>query len=308
MSWMDMPPCKIIPVLNRINAAVLERLRYTNPDYLFAGYETIILPLSRSNSIGKFINQIRSGIRQLYKCHFPVSNFGKWSKRRPYGELSDEELDLAIANELASAGIEPAGFFWERPHKYSDGNFVRACYHLLNNVLLYALGASEIDSQYFTQSMKTERITIDGEYILTHEGNSGLNFGYAAFSRQSDGYALRHIDRRFVISGSEYPKLQGNWKAKYHISFILKELLYPIDSKDKTQSFSARDVGTFEINFSGSQSDFIPWYPTTIENINTYYSRSNEKYGYAYAYEVDSITKILINRENFPPPNYQYID
>ena len=308
MSWLDMPPCKMIPAFNCINAAILERLRYANPNGYFIGYDTVNLPLSRTNPIAKFTNRIHSGIRQLYRCHFPIANFGKWSKRRPYGDYSEDDLDLAIANELASAGIDPGWFFRQKPHKYSDGNFIRACYHLLNNVLLYAIGANELDSNYFTQSMKTERITIDGSHITTIEGSDGLIYGCAAMSRESDGYASRHIDRRFVITEYEYPKLQGSWQARYYVGSILKEVIYPKNSDDKVQSFKATDVGMFEINFSGTQSDFIPWHPLTIENISMYYNRANEKYGYAYAYESDYITEILITGENLPPPNYQYID
>ena len=314
MSWVDMPPCKMIPAFNCINAAILERLRYTAPNDYFIGYATLDLPRRRSFRTADAVSynlfdHIRSSIRGLYKRHFPVANFGKWSKRHPYGDYSDDEIDLAIAGELASAGIDPAGFFPQKPYKFSDGNFIRACYHLLNNVLIYSLGSTDLDSQYFTQNMKTERVSIEtGNVVVTYDDQDKFIFGTAADSRYKEWYFHRHVDRRFVIGETYYPKLQGNWKAKYNISSIRKELLYPYDPDDKAQTVYEKDVGTYEINFSGSQSDFIPWHPLTVENINTYYNRDNDKYEYAYAIESDYITEILINRENLPPPNYQYID
>ena len=161
MSWIELPPSKMISALNQIHLAITERLRYNHPNH--SGLESFVLPQSRSiNSMYDYTGRIRSCLRQMYKEHFPLANLGKWAKLRPYGEYSTDELDLAIAGELSAAGIDPAGFFHPRPHRISDGTFVKACYHLLNNVLIYSLGGGSRDEDYFDMEMKTERVTLDG--------------------------------------------------------------------------------------------------------------------------------------------------
>lgn len=308
MSWLEIP-VRIIPALNRILDALEERYIYSLKSSSNTGnqFERFSEPCRRRNEVNSYTDRIRDCIRTVYRYHFPVSNFGKWAKVTPFGNYTTQEIDDAIALELSSAGIDPAWYFWTPPHRGCDGNFIRACYYLLNNVLLYQCGINT-DGRIFEQETNTEEITLSGSYIQTHSGPEGLSYGAAAYSDElyTPDSAYRHIDRRFKIVDYYSYLFQGSWKVRYTAS-IFKVLWHPKDSTLEEYN-EKKELGTFEINFNGSKSDLIPWQPETLENIGRFYSRGNKRFGFSSASESDVISEIFITPENLIPLNYQYLD
>ena len=88
MSWLT-TPVRVIPALNTILDAILERVNYTNRPGLNWGdtYKHFQLPLDFRNQSNDLTDRIRKLIRPLYREHFPPANFGRWSVTRPCGKL-----------------------------------------------------------------------------------------------------------------------------------------------------------------------------------------------------------------------------
>lgn len=297
MSWLD-TPVKIIPALNKIIDALHERAIYaSSPGVNFGSvYEHFELPYSAVNHTNTLSDRIRSMIRSAYRDHFPPENFGKWSKLHPYGDYTDAQIDEAIAADLHKADIDPAGFFWGRPHLLGDGTFVRACYHLLNNVILYPA-----IKQAIPQTTKTRFGDIE------YDGARNMPLGTIVGKfYNGEGY-FEHFDRRFVLAENTYPKLQGNWKAKRSVSAVMRD----VNNHQTYQRIEYSYVNineTFEINFSGIQSEVIPWHPETLNNIDHYRSLCEEYYTWVQVTQYDNVSEICITAENFIPPNYEFFN
>lgn len=303
MSWLT-TPVRIIPALNTILDAILERVKYTNRPNLNWGdtYEHFQLPLNFQNQSNRLTNRIRELIRPLYREHFPPAKFGKWSVTRPYANLSDTEIDDAIAVELQKVGIDPNGYLWQKPHLLGDGTFVRACYHLLNNILLYRAPES------FGQTVKTVWLPSDDDNDSTYDDDHGYPAGTYVGKLYNGGGYYRHFDRHFTVPDNAYPKLQGNWKAKCKDSYIYR---YVFNRRNSETLFTERVVveGSWEIDFSGNKSAEIPWLPEVYKDIGYYTNLCMEEYYYwVIVQQGDSISEINVTAKNFTPPNYKYYD
>ena len=304
MSWLD-TPVKIIPALNKIIDALHERAIYASyPGVNFGSvYEHVNLPYSARNT-NNLSDRIRSMIRSAYRDHFPSENFGKWSKLHPYGDYTDAQIDEAIAADLQKADIDPAGFFWGRPHLLGDGTFIRACYHLLNNVILYPAIKQAIPQTTKTRSGRIGSTNTSGSYI---EGSHNIPIGTIVGKfYNGEGY-FEHFDRRFVLAENTYPKLQGNWKAKRSVSAVMRD----VNNRQTHQGIEHSYVNIneiFEINFSGIQSEVIPWHPETLNNIDHYRSLCEEYYIWVQVTQYDNVTEVYVTAENFIPPNYEFFN
>lgn len=300
MSWLT-TPVRIIPALNTILDALLERRQYTYFPNVNLGNtcDHFQLPLNFRNQSNEMTDRIRKLIRELYRIHFPPANFGKWSVMRPYAKSNDAEIDDAIAEDLRKANIDPAGFFWQKPHLLGDGTFVRACYYLLNNILLYCA------PEYFEQTVKT---MMPGDDEWETDGAHGYPTGtYVGKLFDGKGY-YRHFDRRFNVPENQYPKLQGSWQGRCKNSSITR---YVEDRRNYKTLFNETVVveGSFEIEFSGSRSVEIPWLPEINKDIDYYINLCKEQFYYwLYIYQSDGISEINVTAENFTPPNYKYLD
>ena len=298
MSWLS-TPSRIVPTVNRIIEAAHERAKYSNPDgYWGSYYDLYSLPCG-TRSAYDMSNRIREMIWGLYREHFPPANFGKWSQMRPYADFTDAQIEDAIAAELRKVNIDPAGFFWEAPHPLGDGTFVRACYHLLNNVLLY---------------------TFPGTINLTGKVRSDSGLIYDA-SRESFPFCTlvgklengssyyEHIDLHYVIPEDTYPRLQGNWKVKHKIDSVYR-YVRDIYNYKTLEASTTPASGTFEVAFSGNQSEvFVPWGEEVFNNVDYYRSLCEEQYYYwVLVTQYSSFSEVFLNKENFTPPNYKYLD
>ena len=297
MSWLT-APVRIIPALNTILDALHERAIYASrPGMNFGSvYEHFELPYSAVNHTNNLSDRIRGMIRSAYRDHFPPENFGKWSKLHPYGDYTDAQIDEAIAADLQKADIDPAGFFWGRPHLLGDGTFVRACYHLLNNVILYPA-----IKQAIPQTTKTRFGDIE------YDGARNMPLGTIVGKFANGEAYFEHFDRRFVLAENTYPKLQGNWKAKRSVSAVMRD----VNNHQTYQRIEYSYVNineTFEINFSGIQSDVIPWHPETLKNIDHYRDLCKEYYIWVQVTQYDNVSEICITAENFIPPNYEFFN
>ena len=300
MSWLT-TPVRIIPAFNTILDAIYEREKYAQrPNYQFGDtYDHFQLPLNFYNRSDEITDRIRELIRGLYRKHFPPANFGKWSVMRPYAESSDAEIDDAIAKDLQKAEIDPAGFLWQKPHWQGDGTFVRACYYLLNNILLYRAPES------LEQTVKTR---MPGDDDWETDGAHGYPAGtYVGKLFDGLGY-YRHFERHFNVPENSYPKLQGSWKGRCKNGYIYRH----VEDRKTYKTLVSENVvveGSFEIEFSGNRSDEIPWLPEVRENIGYYTNLCIEQFYYwVYVYQSDSISEINLTAENFTPPNYKYLD
>ena len=301
MSWLT-TPVRVIPALNTILDAILERVNYTNRPGLNWGdtYKHFQLPLDFRNQSNDLPDRIRKLIRPLYREHFPPSKFSQWSVTRPYANLSDTEIDDAIAVELQKVGIDPNGYLWQKPHLLGDGTFVRACYHLLNNILLYTAPES------FDQTVKTRWPGDSDDGFIFDDRHDYPAGTYVGKMYNGTGFN-RHFDRHFNVRDTSYPKLQGNWKARCS-SYVYR---YVFDRRNSKTLFSETVPvdGSWEVDFSGNQSAEILWFPEVRKDIDYYVNLCDEEYYYwVLVQQGDGISEINVTAENFTPPNYKYLD
>lgn len=326
MSWLSAPPVEIIPALNRLVEVIIERYHYMYPSkYTAEGSVFQFFQTPAENGIVQSkISDIRRHIAELYRHHFPVKNFGVWAGNwQPFFKFQydSEEVQNAITAELTEAGIDPAGFWHTPPHLISDGNFVRACYHLLNNVILYSvygLGSLKCQSRLLKWDSigDYDRNQPDVDEIVNY-GVSGF-YGCAVYGTFKSSLQ-REFNRRFCqlafdTWGNQYsPELQGKWKGRY-TTRIQKQLYnhhnrpdYPTDAKPQEYDYTV--PGVTEITFTGTQTDdVIPWHSDITRDLEYYKTWGNYQYYYSRLRQDDNLTEVLLNVENFPSPNYKYFD
>lgn len=323
MSWLDFPPCDIISSLNTINAAIIERNSYMSPSTNTDNdrFDLLPRPCSQFAVLDKMRDTV-DNLLLLYKGHFPVKNFGRWANQwNPYENALRFELEDAIAAELSEVGIDPGAFFMKNnPRRRSDVNFIRACYHLINNVLLYNLEGFAVAGQHIHRGWRSEEAydnddpSVD-ETVDAHSGSGYDGYpacaamkGYYKSSFYSDFnmyFLQRHVD--FTWGHVNAPELQGNWKARYTVR-IYKLLDYPRESNVQVHEESYYIPGSKEVNFSGSKSEIIPYTDDITRDLSYYQTWGNYKYGYAVSFQVNKMSEVFLTPENFPAPNYKYID
>ena len=234
MSWLDFPPCDIISSLNTINAAIIERNSYMSPstDTDYYRFDFLPRPCSKFAVLGKMRDTLYN-LKILYQEHFPVKNFGCWGHWRPYENVEGISLENAIAAELTEVGINSNAVLLKYPMRYSDVDFVRGCYYLLNNVLLYstynigALRGQHLHREWSSEeAYDRENPSVDEivENLVDGHGCVGMS-GYYKSSLNSD------INTHFIqyYTNGKYiyaPELRGDWKAHYTVQ-IYKYLSYP---------------------------------------------------------------------------------
>ena len=325
MSWLSAPPVEIIPALNRLSEVITERYHYMFPSKYTAEesvFEFLPTPSAKDN-VKRKISDIRSHIAILYRHHFPVKNFGVWAGNwQPFFKFQDysEEVKNGITAELTEAGIDPAGFWHTPPHLISDGNFVRACYHLLNNVILYSLHGMNF------HTCQARLLKWNGGYdrgepsvdkivdTFAHGGTPGCAV-YGKYKESLHCEFSRHLwQYPFDTWGNQYsPELQGKWKGRY-TTRIQKQLYnhhnrpnYPTASAPQEYDYTV--PGVTEISFTGTKSDTaLPWHRDITSDLEYYKTWGNYKYYYSMSRQDDNLTEALLNVENFPPPNYKYFD
>lgn len=319
MSWLN-PPADIISSINIIVDVLRERYTYMLPGISHEGnpgfFEYLARPASTFD-VKRKVEYIKQAVRELYRWHFPVRNLGNWGHWQPYGSYRYDDVGIsdAIRAELSSADIDPDGFFLTAPHRISDGNFIRGCYHLLNNVLLFSVDG--LGGQSCRSTLK--EWSTDSEYdnnmpdvdITVDYGEGGLS-GSAAY-----GYYKRSMrcefDRRFVqelfnVWCDPVSKgLVGDWKGRYSTS-IWKELLYPREDGLENRGDYYDLQGVKEINFHDTQSELIPWVEDITKDLDLYKTWGNFKYGYAISWQKDNLEEIFVTIDNFVPHNYKYLD
>lgn len=312
MSWAEVPG-RIIPTYNAIIEALDERRKFfISPDSILPPPVLDIPSPYRSVAF----NSIRSGIKQLYREHFPPSGInGEWTPPRPYENCTDEEIEDAIAAELQAANINPADFFYiNPPTPICNGNFIRACYHLLNNVLIYCIHVFTLHAHsrttiWYSYDHSKPDGDPDEDYIEDRHflGGPGdyIMWGRLEKQRQYNFDVYWAQDDRKGINGGAF--LKGSWKARYTVE-IEKSLGEPQSETD--QRFYERYTlpGTTEVNFNGTTSDYIPRKEDVLRDADYYRCWGNFKYGFVYSCQRSTITEISITKENYPEINYQYFD
>ena len=311
MSWLTFPPAEIISSLNIITEALNERFSYMLPTY-HRNYKYLTRPCSAAE-VKYQMKEIADGIKILYREHFPVKNFGRWAYWKPYKDLdTDAKIGPAVSAELAAAEIDPQGLIWDKPHRIADVNFIRACYYLLNNILLYCVDRLYKSGRTHVLEWGSESRYDNNDPIVDMVVDNLSDFdAYAAV-----GY--RKINLRCVLNRYFYqsafhngmmvtPALTGAWKGRYTTS-ISKALLYP--QTENVQEFGEEyDIpGTHEINFFGTQGDDLPWFEDITKDLAYYKCWGNFQYGYTMSRQSDTLTEILLTKDNFTPPNYKYLD
>ena len=319
MSWLN-TPVDVISAINIIVDVLRERYTYmspaTNHEVNSHFFDHLPRPCSTSAVKTKMM-YIRQAVCELYRWHYPVKNFGKWGSWQPYARYryNSAEISDAISTELSTVNIDPDGFFMPPPHRVSDGNFVRSCYHLLNNVLLFTVsdvGGQDCHSRitewssdsYYDKDLPSVDKTVD-------YGVGGLSgcavYGYRKRSLQCE------FDRRFVQyvfdtwGNQNGPELQGSWRGRYKTS-IWKELLNPLEENLNNSGIYYDLPGIKEINFSGTQSDLIPWVDDISNDLEYYKTWGNFQYDFSISRQIDTLTELFLTPDNFPEPGYKYLD
>ena len=310
MSWVNLGPSDIISTLNILSAAYTERY-----NYFFAKSEqpeTLPRP-SSPFAVRNFMSYLNDGIFLLYKNHCPVRILGSWGHWQPYHyDGSREKVGAAISEDLTAAGIDPGGILLTRPRRIADRTFVLGAYYLLNNILLYRvhnLGGklcTSHEEEWWSEGNYDSNTPYLDEIKEDTPGGGYAMRGYYKSSR------LRMYNHRFYQPpigdvGEHYPLLRGNWKGRYTTK-INKVLSKPRKSGLEEYGVLYDIPGVKEVNFSGRESTIIPYLDDITSDIAYYRTWGNYQYGYALSYQQDTLTEAYLTSENFPNPNYQYLD
>ena len=253
----------------------------------------------------------RRAVKRLYSLAFPPGNFGKWSALQPNffnnGEIynPNTELENAMSADLRAAGIAPEAFFWKYPCRFGNGDFIRACYYLLNHKLLYfAPAVPGFDTRYreivYTDYEKGKYESYD------RPGNGGrpeMVCACGLLKKQK----FHHYDCRFSFATDGESVFRGSWKMRYR-STLTRILRDPVNRKFNAVEIIARDLGEKVIRCSGNFSEIIPLSPAAEVNLDSDRDWGDKHYQYVYCQEQPRLTAVLLSKENFPPLNYKYLD
>lgn len=295
-----------------IRAAILERYAAFGSTGMDGFVYKFTPPYYFHNSGFKSVfEDFRRHIKILYSRAFPPENFGKWSALRP--NLYDMDngwgqtplIDAEIARKLREAGIDPSGFFWEVPHRFCDGNFVRACYYLLNNCILYFLPES-----IGRECKATETIYSNydkGKFIkVEHDDSAGAVLVSVASGYLKENMIVHHSPRFVNTDETHYPIL-GDWRLRYRAQ-LSSYLQSPVNKDDEEQYFFNRYVGDGEVDCHGGKSEIFELMPESLENKSYYQRWGDLRYKSVFRSETQIVTHVKVTKENFPPLNYKYLD
>jgi hypothetical protein len=300
MSWLE-TPCRITLACDRICEAINERIAYMHgglrapiqlPRYPILGYR-----------MASNIRKLRNSIHSLYAEHFPPV-FGEFTPPRPYGSLTENEVNDAIAAELQKANIDPAGYFMTPPpHRLSDGNFVRACYHLLNNVVLYRVpDIFSVRIKVKWSAPGSDDIIFDNDDWVFQRYKNRI---VASFDDGRGYYG--EYERYYYVPDNYYgPGFVGNWKARFNITLVFR-CVENYTQPEVNESRRTMVDESCEVNFPGNRTDYMPtyWCAEILKNIDYYRNVSADL---KYIRQVENLSAICVTKENLPPPNYKYLD
>ena len=311
MSFLEVPS-RIRSTMGIMREAIAERFRAAGySGYDISGALPEFYPAMTFEILRIYFDDYRRALKRLYSLAFPPGNFGKWSALRPNffngGEIYNQnaELENAISADLCSAGIDPEAFFWEYPRRFGKGDFIRACYHLLNNKLLYFAPSSPgFDTRYreivYTDYEKGKYETYD------RPGNGGrpeMVCAYGVLKKQK----FHHYNCRFSFAPDGGSLFRKSWKMRYR-STLTRSLRDPVNRNFKAVEIAACDLGEKVIRCSGDFSEIIPFAPAVEVNLDSDRDWGDEHYKYVYCHEQPRLTAVLLSKENFPPLNYKYLD
>lgn len=318
-------PSKIINSLRVIVEATNERAAVAG-GVGDIDYVNLRLPYSRNN-ISWAMTTIRGTILQLYGQSFPPSNFGKFGWYTPLiknnKEVDNKSSEEAVAEELAANNIDPNAFLMTPPFRYSNPQFLWACYHLLNNCILYFFPKKNTSSDYL------RTIGITKEIIYRSNGSSYSN--EIAFDDKgwfvtlangwSGGGGVKEkmsydTEAHFHFKGNRV--LRGEWQMRLHSE--ASSQYYTDDVLEGNHSWSE----TFKhiVNFNGMESEnVIPTFPSEIkekaELLQSWgggsYRSPNGSVSSTRLGNGGETARLLnhevkLTKENFPPLNYKYLD
>ena len=310
MSFLEVPS-KIRDAFPILRAAIMER--YEARGNYVGDFFRLKPPYPFNNAGFRIVFETyRYHVKRLYAWAFPPENFGKWSELRP--NLCDWEttatdgttplLDAKIAEVLQNAGIDPSGFFWTTPHRFCDGNYLRACYYLLNEKILYfaptMLGRT-------CSATKIKYTNYDkGQYQTYHydtpEDGLLISVAYGFLKRDM----LYHHNPKFYNPEAEYRPLFGDWKLRYRAE--LNTYMDAASSNDKGFYEFDKYVGDGELSCHGNESEIFTLQSESLKNTDYYRKWGNLRYNFVSRSERQELTGVLLKRENFPPLNYKYLD
>ena len=311
MSFLQVPS-KIRDAFPILREAIMER-------YTACGYrvdETFYrfrppYPFSNSGFRSVF-ETFRYHIKRLYAYAFPPENFGKWSDLRP--NLYDWEtastggdtplLDAKISEVLQNAGIDPSGLFWEVPHRFCDGNYIRACYYLLNEKILHFM-PGQIGRTCKARIIKYLNYDKGDHQIYEYDTpEDGLLISVAyGHLKQS---MLSHHDPKFINTEAAYRPVVGNWKLRYRAE--LNTYMDAVNSGDEGVYVFDQYVGDGEVACYGNESEIFELMPESLKDKEYYRKWGDLRYRFVSRSERQTLTGVLVTKENFPPLKYKYLD
>ena len=331
MSYLTLP-IKLKDALPLLREIILDRYTAWGEAFKgmdirsFSGPKKRLLYNLDTQQIQSILCEYRYHILRLYRAAFPLENFGKWSVLRPNSYKGEalykdgEDIDLkkspllrnAIAEELKRAKINPDGFLWQLPYRIGDGDFIRACYHLLYNCILYVAPAFiQFDyehtfnrnyrrypdwyNEYFSSAIMSNNYVLAAGYL---KNNIYWDTGNMWFTQAGGGGAEHQpheIDTTLIGT--------FNFRRKK----ILETALNSSPDPDVLDVYTEEDLGFFETTMTDNKAIYqIP--ASELENIDYYRTWGNLKYGFVSRVVRWRETQVKLTKENFPPLNYKYLD
>ncbi|MBQ9088593.1 MAG: hypothetical protein IJY46_07425 [Lentisphaeria bacterium] len=310
MSFVEIPS-KIRNTMPIIRAAILERYAAFGSNSMDIFVYKFNPPFGFHNAGFKNVfEDFRRHIKTLYARAFPPENVGKWSALRPNlfdidkGWDQNPLLDAEIARKLQEANIDPSGFFWEVPHRFCDGNFVRACRYLLNKSIYF------LPESIGRECKTTETIYSNydkGKFVkVEHDDSAGALLVSVASGYLKENMIVHHSPR-FVNVDEKYYPILGDWRLRYRAQ-LSSYLDSPVNKDDEGEYFFNRYVGDGEVACHGGKSEIFELMPESLENKSYYQRWGDLRYNYVSRTETQIVTQVKVTKENFPPLNYKYLD
>ena len=211
---------------------------------------------------------------------------------------------------MSANGIDPKAFLLLPPQRLRDKNFIFACYHLLNNCILY----------FFPHGRRIYR-TVGMRKEIFYRTNGSSTSSTLPFERDGAwsfdlAQGIRNETMEYDVEAYYYFKnsqqqLIGEWQMRCHSSAEAYAFTENVPESSNRWQENFQHI----VDFDGMESrDVTETIPAEIhEKAEFYRTWGNNRYR-AVDYSATSASGGLFNHEakltkdNFPPLNYKYYD
>lgn len=325
MMWLGEKPVSIVTAWNTLCEALWERMEFyqIELEYLYSFGKLPEVPCEQkrnvaSSNIGGQIPEMRKTIQAMLDSSFDPAWFGEWVE---IGDRLDDQKDNIDNPVYDIEGFDRYAFFREPQtipsYKHTTSEFIKAAARLINEKIVYPrpVWRRSGDHDYsfwvdcdlyihdFTNnSSKYGRWSVDGDLILPdgyylNKSDLAVRHKYWSFDFAAKSYNHRwHYTpgRSPIEAQHQLPLLKGRGgKIRYQVSAtnIFEEY------QEVEMDFDS-GLAVENIDFSKASSEIEKLLNRNDEIIGQAVIQGHW-YGEKY---------ILLNKENFPKPNYKYME